>query len=246
MSEPKAGTCDEAARREAVRRIVADLAALRADDRLFNPYAEHDPQVEASDAPARRRENLTRVLHAMLLRPAPLLWIGEAPARRGARRSGVPFAGEAKLGELSRRLALEPPLRRVTRPEVEETNSATTREIWRAVGEGEMPLFWNAVLLHPHHGAPEMRNRRPTRAEVKQSRPVLCQLAGLFQPRATLAIGRVAERAAREAGLLPTTVRHPAQGGAAAFRQGVAHWRAALTRDPRTGMQDGSNGEDSS
>ncbi|KQT83131.1 hypothetical protein ASG48_14255 [Aurantimonas sp. Leaf443] len=205
--------------RHSVDAIVERLAALPGKANLFNPYAGFDAKMEDVDAPAIRRRNLGRYLAAMADRDVRDLWLGEAPSRFGARRTGVPFTGDRRLADLSERLGLDPPLARATRGTLPTPESGTSREIWNAVPD-PLPLFWNAVLFHPHRGVLPLRNRTPTRTEIAEHRKVLEMIVAIFAPRRILCIGRMAQRAADGLGI-PTHVRHPAQGGAVRFRAGV-------------------------
>ena len=207
-------------RRHSVDAIVERLAALPEKANLFNPYAGFDAEIEDADAPATRRRNLGRYLAAMADRGVNDLWLGEAPSRFGARRTGVPFTGDGRLADLSERLGLDPPLARATRGTLPTLESGTSREIWNAVPD-PLPLFWNAVLFHPHRGVLPLRNRTPTRTEIAEHRKVLEMIVAIFAPRRILCIGRVAQRAADGLGIPATYVRHPAQGGAVRFRAGV-------------------------
>lgn len=107
--------------------VLRALMAIASTDRLFNPYRDHDPAVEAAGAPEMRRCNLRVYLEAM-----------------------------------------------------------------------------------------------PTVAEIAATMPALHALIAWKRPSRILCIGRVAERAAQGLRVRATYVRHPAQGGSAAFREGVA------------------------
>jgi len=120
-------------RRHSVDAIVERLSALPGKSNLFNPYAGFDAEIEGADAPAIRRRNLGRYLAAMADRDVRDLWLGEAPSRFGARRTGVPFTGDGRLADLSQRLGLDPPLARATRETLPTPESGTSREIWDAV-----------------------------------------------------------------------------------------------------------------
>ncbi|WP_062112266.1 uracil-DNA glycosylase family protein [Aureimonas sp. AU40] len=207
--------------RLSVDAILERLAALPGKADLFNPYAGFDAEIEDADAPATRRRNLQRYLAAMADRGVSDLWLGEAPSRFGARRTGVPFTGDGRLADLSERLRLDPPLARATREIRPTRESGTSREIWNAM-PASLPLFWNAVLFHPHRGVRPLRNRTPTWTEIAEHREVLAMIVAIFEPRRILCIGRVAQRAADGLGIPATYVRHPAQGGAVRFRAGVA------------------------
>jgi hypothetical protein len=71
-------------------------------------------------------------------------------------------------------------------------------------------LLWNVVPTHP--GTAEA-NRRPTRAEVAAGLRFVHTLAA---GRRVVPVGRVAQEA-----LGGPYLRHPAHGGAAAFREGL-------------------------
>ena len=62
----------------------------------------------------------------------------------------------------------------------------------------------------------------PAVAEIAANMPALHALIAWKRPSRILCIGRVAERAAQGLGVSATYVRHPAQGGLAAFREGAA------------------------
>lgn len=125
---------------------------------------------------------------------APLLLVGEAAGYRGARVSGIPFTSERQL----------------TGRGPAEASSTIVHRVLADLGLEEHVLLWNVVPTHPGTAT---SNRRPTRAEVEQSRPFLEELA---QARRAIAVGRLAE-----ATLRGPYVRHPSHGGAADFRAGL-------------------------
>ncbi|KQQ91003.1 uracil-DNA glycosylase [Aureimonas sp. Leaf324] len=201
-------------------RLVRHVAASAGTPTLFNPYADTDPAVDAPDAASIRCRNLRRYLHAFAGRDGIDLWLGEAPSRFGARRTGVPFTGEGRLVDLSSRLAVAPFEIATTADAPAAPSSGTSRQIWGALPE-RLPLFWNAVMHHPHWAGTPVRNRTPSRSEIARSCDTLALLVETVRPRRILAIGRVAEGASEGFGVPVTYVRHPAQGGAAEFRAGV-------------------------
>ena len=90
---------------------------------------------------------------------------------------------------------------------------ATATIVHRVLGELGLEsdvLLWNLVPTHP---GTERSNRCPTREEVRCGRRFLAELAS---GRRVLPIGRLAH-----AELGGTYIRHPARGGAAAFRVGL-------------------------
>lgn len=125
---------------------------------------------------------------------AAILLVGEAPGYRGARVSGIPFTSERQL----------------TGSGPAEASATIVQRALAELGLEDDVLLWNVVPTHP---GTARSNRPPTRAEVAAGRPFALRLAA---GRRTLAVGRVAERA------LPAPyVRHPARGGAQAFRRAV-------------------------
>lgn len=123
-----------------------------------------------------------------------LMLVAEAPGYRGTRVSGIPLTSE-------RQLTGQGPA------------EATATIVHRTLAELELTddvLLWNLVPTHP---GTENSNRTPTRAEIESCEPFLAELA---RGRRLIAVGRLAQ--ARLGG---PYVRHPAHGGASAFRSGL-------------------------
>jgi DNA-binding NarL/FixJ family response regulator len=130
-------------------------------------------------------------------RGAGYLLVGEAAGYRGARISGLPFTSERQLSGSG-------------------PGEATATIVQRTLAELELEedvLLWNVVPTHPHRFGEPHSNRRPTRAEVRESMQFLRLLT---EGRRTIAVGRVAH-----AVLGGCYVRHPSHGGSAAFRSGL-------------------------
>ena len=142
-----------------------------------------------------RRTRLARYLHERS--SATILLVGEAPGYRGTRVSGIPLTSERQLSGAG-------------------PAAATATLVHRALNElgiwGDV-LLWNVVPTHPHRPGVAESNRPPTCAEVDQSTAFLAELAG---GRRAIPLGRLAH-----AVLGGTYIRHPARGGAAAFRAGL-------------------------
>lgn len=97
--------------------------------------------------------------------PAPLVLVGEAPGRRGADRTGVPFSGDASGRALSELLA--------------------------GAGLAREALFvTNAVLCNPRDGAG--RNAPPNAAELASCAGFLARQIALADPRVVAPMGAVA------------------------------------------------------
>lgn len=125
---------------------------------------------------------------------ARVLLVGEAPGYRGTRVSGIPLTSERQL----------------TGAGPAEATATIVHGALAELGIEHDVLLWNVVPTHP---GTERSNRAPTRAEIAASRPFLDELA---RGRRVIGVGRLAEAA-----LGCAYVRHPARGGAAAFRAGL-------------------------
>jgi uracil-DNA glycosylase len=126
---------------------------------------------------------------------APVLLVGEAAGYRGARVSGIAFTSERQL----------------TGTGPAEASATIVHRVLGEFGIEEEVLLWNVVPTHPGTAT---SNRRPTRAETVASRSFLAALA---EGRRIVAVGRLAEAATGA-----PYVRHPAHGGAAAFRESLS------------------------
>ncbi len=122
------------------------------------------------------------------------LLVGEAAGYRGARVSGLAFTSERQL----------------TGAGPAEASATIVHRTLVELGVADDVLLWNVVPTHPGTAT---SNRTPTRAEVAAGLPFAGRLA---QGRRVVAVGRVAAAA-----LGAPYVRHPARGGAAAFRDGL-------------------------
>jgi uracil-DNA glycosylase len=120
--------------------------------------------------------------------------VGEAAGYRGARISGVPFTSERQLSGRG----------------PAEATATIVHRVLRELGIEYDVLLWNVVPTHPGTAA---SNRRPTRAEVRASRPFLDELV---RGRRVVAVGRLAADV-----LDAPYVRHPSHGGARAFADGL-------------------------
>jgi len=143
-----------------------------------------------------RRERLRRYLEERA--QTSILLVGEAPGYRGTRISGIPLTSERQLSGSG----------------PAEATATIVHRVLAELGVAADVLLWNVVPTHPHRlGLPES-NRAPTREEIDQSASFLRELAS---GRRVIPLGRIAQEAVGG-----TYVRHPAQGGAAAFRAGLA------------------------
>lgn len=184
---------------------------------LFNLYHDRQPTLDVDNAPAIRQRNVRSYLEAFNEKP-PLFLLAEAPGPWGCRFSGVPITAEAQL------LNPEFPLNGApTSLEAEPHTEYSAGIFWRTL-QPVFPHFfvWNSVPLHPHNPGEPLSIRTPRRTEVREWQTLTRGILEVLDPKRIVGIGRKAERALKELDVEVTYVRHPSQGGATKFANGVA------------------------
>ena len=183
---------------------------------LFNPYRDRHDALDLPDAPAIRQTNAHHYLACYDQRP-PLFLLAEAPGPWGCRFSGVPLVSEAQLADASFPIQGQPTSL------AEEPHREYSANIYWRILQPYFPHFftWNSVPFHPHHPGEPLTIRTPKASEVKAWTAVLADLVAILRPERVLAVGRKAEYALKHAGVESTYVRHPSQGGARLFEEGV-------------------------
>ena len=198
---------------------------------LYNPWRETCVHDTPDNGPEARTERLAA--HLDCPHPRALL-IGEAPGYQGCRYSGVAFTSERLLLEGAIPRIAAPAGRLTTRPLPFSEPSATI--VWKALyaqGLAESVILWNAVQLHPHRPDAPWTNRTPTPEEVALGRPGLEVLRAAFPEVPILAVGQKAAGLLEAMGLpVAAVLRHPANGGATRFAQGLAEWVNDVGPDP--------------
>ncbi len=167
--------------------MVATLAVPGA----LNLYDE-DSSVAWGDPPgaaSRRRDALCTYLSNHW--SAPVVLVGEAPGRHGARLTGLPFTSPRQLDGSG----------------PAEATATVVQRVLAELGCASDVLLWNASVLFPPG------NRDPKSREVAACVPVLERVC---RGRSVVAVGRFAERATGA-----PYVRHPSHGGAAGFTEGL-------------------------
>ena len=198
---------------------------------LYNPWRETCVHDTPDNGPEARTERLAA--HLDCPHPRALL-IGEAPGYQGCRYSGVAFTSERLLLEGAIPRIAAPAGRLTTRLLPFSEPSATI--VWKtlyAQGLAESVILWNAVQLHPHRLDAHWTNRTPTPEEVALGRPGLEVLRAAFPEVPILAVGQKAAWLLEAMGLpVAAVLRHPANGGATAFRAGLAEWNGGAGQYP--------------
>ena len=192
-----------------MERLLAELNRLRIGA-TFNQYAEAGPD-DVPGAAAIRLENLRAYLAE---RPgADVVCLGEAGGYQGMRWSGIAFTSERDL------LRWGAPYRTTCAARTwSEPSGTIVHKVLAELGAEHRVILWNTVPTHPHRPGEPLSNRRPTTAEVEAGAPLAMRLVELVRPRTVVAVGRIAES------VLPAGtayVRHPANAGGPAFREGM-------------------------
>jgi hypothetical protein len=186
---------------------------------LFNPWRDYCTEDEPCNGPDAKLDRLAAHLDC----DPEFILCGEASGYQGCRHSGVAFTSERLLlaGEIPR---ISPVSHRLTsRPRPYSEPSATI--VWRALHElgiEERTILWNALQMHPHKPGDEQSNRTPTLAEIAIGKPALRMLIDAYPSAKVIAVGKKAKGLLDSMSVVSTaTVRHPANGGATDFAQGL-------------------------
>jgi uracil-DNA glycosylase len=189
--------------------LLSELPRLRIGE-TFNQYADEGPD-DLPGAAAIRLANLRAYLAERA--GADVVCLGEAGGYQGMRWSGIAFTSERDLLRWGPPYAVTCSARRWSEP-----SGTIVHKVLAELGAECRVILWNTVPTHPHRPGEPLSNRRPTTAEVEAGAPLAMRLVELIQPRIVVAVGRIAESV-----LPPGTayVRHPANAGGPAFREGM-------------------------
>lgn len=190
-------------------RLLADLAAARIGA-TFNQYRDEGPDDRSGGAQT-RLANLRRYLDERT--GADVLALGEAGGYQGMRWSGIAFTSERDLGRWGPPYAATCAARRWSEP-----SGTIVHRVLEELGAERRVLLWNTVPTHPFSPGTLLSNRRPTRAEIELGAAFAERMIAIAQPAVLVAVGRVAESVLGDRGVY---VRHPANGGGAAFAAGM-------------------------
>lgn len=199
---------------------------------VFNPWAEVDKENDIGAlSPEIRKRQLAGYL-SVRMGKARYGLIGEALSYQGGHFTGIPMTSERILLGFQKDRGVSPEFilpdtqpQRTSRPEImpKGFGEPTATIVWDTISKSGLDplsfIIWNAFPWHPFD--PEkgiLSNRRLTRGEVLRGLPVLEKLLGLF-PRAKIAaVGRISAQSLELLHREFCLCRHPAQGGATAFR----------------------------
>ena len=227
-----------------VDQFIEQLQAFPSLPNVFNPYADFDEDNDVStQAREYRSEHLRRYL-AERVGKAKLCLIAEAPGYQGCHFSGIAMTSErillnhqAKNGVRSDHVIAEG-AKRTSRDDGKfkalGANEPTATIVWGKMMSAGLDsrefVLWNAFCFHPMDGG-YLTNRKPTTTELDRGQHLLEAFIELFPEAKRVAIGRVSEALLAERGITTVgQVRHPANGGATLFRDGI---QAILAGQPQ-------------
>jgi len=194
----------------AIEGLLHDLPTLTIGA-TFNQFRDSGPD-DVADAPAIRLANLRSYLEQR--READVIAVGEAAGYQGMRWSGIAFTSERDL------LRWGGPYQPTCRTRVwSEPSGTIVHGLLDRLGAERRVVLWNTVPTQPYRPGNQLSNRHPTVAEIAAGRKLTEHFLDLVRPRVVIAIGRIALAAL---GPDARYVRHPANGGATAFRQQMA------------------------
>lgn len=202
---------------------------------VFNPWRDVDLEYDASDlSPIIRANQLQRYLSERIGR-ARVILCAEALGYKGGHFTGIAMTSERILlnkltnagisgeevitggGQRTSRISKLTPALGST-----EITASIVWDVMKTQGIGTRDVvLWNAFALHPM-GNGWLTNRKPTQKELQLGKPLLEQFLAMFPNARTIAVGDVSYKMLEDLNVLvDAKVRHPAYGGAAAFRNGM-------------------------
>lgn len=186
---------------------------------LFNPWCDPCPHDADGNGPDEKLERLARHLDC----EPEFILAGEAPGYQGCRYSGIAFTSERLLGEgVIPRIAPLPGRLSTRRLPFSEPSATIVWKTLFRLGIAERTILWNAMQLHPHRPGDPWTNRTPTAHEIHLGEPALRLLVRAFPAARIVAVGKKAEGLLAEMGItVAGAVRHPANGGATGFADGL-------------------------
>jgi uracil-DNA glycosylase len=184
--------------------------------KLFNPWRDHCTDDLPCNGPDAKLDRLA----AHLACNPKFILCGEAAGYQGCRHSGIAFTSERLLreGKIHR---ISPVSHRLTTRALPYSEPSATI-VWNALyalSIEKRTILWNAFPMHPHKPGNKQSNRPPTSAEIEKGKPALEKLVKEFPLAKVVAVGRKAEKSLKSMGVPAEYVRHPANGGATAFRR---------------------------
>lgn len=196
--------------------IAKNLFSEPSSEDLFNPYSTFDEKLDVPNAHLIRRSNLKSYICDRSQTPRVLI-LAEAPGPWGCRFTGVPITSEQQL------LDPEFPVHGQQTSLGNQPHKEYSASIyWNTLLPYHQHIFtWNTVPFHPYKKGNPLSIRTPRVSEINRFSGLLDEIVRLLAPKSVVAVGRKAEKALLQVGAQAVYVRHPSQGGATLFAEGV-------------------------
>lgn len=211
---------------------------------VWNPWRDYDERYDRSpEAPRQRLQQLESYLRPRLGK-ARYMVIAEAMGYQGGHFSGIAMTCERML--LGHHPAVSPEeilpdawfgqgdALRTSNPNSPYIEQRTQRElgfneptdtvVWSAIKENGLHpndvLLWNIFPFHPHQEGQLLTNRTPTEEELLWGWQYTEMLLSLHGECLIFAVGKKAQQVLQSFGREAIGLRHPANGGATAYKEG--------------------------
>lgn len=213
--------------------LIKNLQDYESPLGVVNPWRDFVDGLDIGpQAPEIRTEQLRDYLTPRIDKARYLL-VAEAKGYQGGRFTGVPLTSERIL--LGRQPEIDPTLI-LPRGTAVQTSEQTVRHngfaeptatiVWKELIRLGIPSYqvvtWNIFPFHPYDlEKGYLSNRTPTAKELEIGGEFFTELLALCPTAKIIAIGRKAEETLGTLGFTLFPVRHPANGGAKQFREGL-------------------------
>ena len=220
-------------------RVFTESLKKYKEKNVFNPWTDFDPDYDIAHSRSIRKAQLERYLVHRMDSPR-LLIVAEACGYQGCRFTGIPLTSERMMLDLhpvvNSKMIIGSPGRRTSRKESpflpadiqreKGFNEPTDTIVWKAALESGLApedfILWNIFPFHPYKPGKMLTNRTPTQKELDAGLIYTEKLLELVGGNIKIcAVGKKSETTLKNAGYKVTGVRHPANGGATLFREGL-------------------------
>ena len=205
---------------------------------VFNPWRDYDRKFDIDkNSPIIRCNNLREYLISR--KNAQYVLIAEAPGYQGCHFSGIPMTSERLIKEKGSIYTLEKLAPRTSDKNNKKTPKTVQKDgfceptatvVWKQMVElmnATDFVLWNTFPFHPYKNNNLLTNRTPRKKEIEETKYILNSFLALFPNNVTrIAVGQKAQQALGEQYFNDNSfiqVRHPANGGANEFREGIRH-----------------------
>lgn len=202
--------------------FVASLQKyISPNENIFNPWKDTDDIYDINEtAPIIRSNNLKNYLKSK--KNAKIALIAEALSYQGGKFTGIAMTAERHIGI------------RTSKPDYlknnmlkeygfsEPTGSIVNRVMNSLLSDESLWVKWNIFPFQPHKSGNNLSNRTPTDEELNSAKNYFDEFLKIFPDIKIIAVGNTSKNMLTNLGLdVQFSVRHPANGGATLFENGM-------------------------